>query len=146
MRLVPFVLALVVLGSTAAGAGASPATSSGSSNLCTVSKGVAASIAKSGSPITPTAGTSMAALGKELKASFSKIKAAESVVLANSSGAIKGHFEKVFALDNMIYAELAKANWNILVFAKNAKSLEAGALKIKPDLAAIEAYFAKCKK
>jgi len=146
MKFVPFVLALAVLGATAAGAGAAPASPSRSADLCSVGQGIATSLARSGSAITPTAGTSLATLQAQLKASFTKIKAAESVVLANSPGSLKPHFVKVFAFDNQIYALLAKANWNILALAKNAKQFEAGALKIKPDLAAIKAYFAKCKK
>jgi hypothetical protein len=51
----------------------------------------------------------------------------------------------VFAFDNVVYAKLAKVNWNFLVFAKNAKSLESGKAKLKPDFLAIEAYFNKCK-
>ena len=87
----------------------------------------------------------MKQLGAQLKASFTKIKAAEKIVLANASGPIKGHFEKVFAFDNLIYAKLKAANWNILVFAKNAQSFALQAQKLKPDLTAIQAYFAKCK-
>ena len=45
----------------------------------------------------------------------------------------------------MISSQLSKANWNLLAFTKNAKSLEAGAITITPDLLAIKAYFAKCK-
>jgi hypothetical protein len=143
-KVIPFVLALVVLGVTAAGAGASPATSSQATDLCSYAKSAGASIAKSGS-FTPSAGTSMASLSAQLKATFSKIKTAESIVLANSPGSLKPHFVRVFAFDNKVYDMLSKANWNILVFAKNAQSLEAQAKALQPDLAAIKAYFAKCK-
>lgn len=146
MKLVPFLLAVALFATFASGAGASPASPAKAGDLCSIAKGVASSITHSGSVITPTAGASLATLGKQLKATFTHIKAAEAVVLANSPSSLKGHFQKVFAFDNMIYAQLSKANWNILAFAKNAKSLEAGAQKIKPDLAAIEAYFAKCRK
>lgn len=146
MKLVPFLLALTLLGAVASGASAAPRSTATAADLCGVGKGIASSLAHSATPITPTAGTSIASLEKSLKASFTHIKAAEKIVLANSPGSLKPHFVKVFAFDNMIYSELSKANWNILAFAKNAGALEAGAAKIKPDLLAIEAYFNKCKK
>ena len=144
MKVVPFLLALALLGATAAGAGAAPASPSKGTDLCGVGKSIAVAIAKSGS-ITPSANANPQTIGQQLKASFTRIKQAESVVLAAASGSIKGHLQKVFAFDNMIYAKLQAANWNILAFAKNAATLEAGAQKLKPDLAAIKAYFAKCK-
>lgn len=146
MKFVPFLLALTLLGALASGAGAAPSSTATAGDLCSVAKGVASSITHSGATITPTAGTSIASLEKELKATYTHIKAAESLVLAQSPSSLKPHFVKVFAFDNMVYAELSKANWNILAFAKNAKSLEAGAAKVRPDLLAIEAYFNKCKK
>lgn len=144
MRLVPFLVAVVVLTATAGGAGATPASPARARNLCSVGKSIAGALQKSGA-ITPSAGASIQALQAQMKASFTRIKAAEKIELANASGSIKGHPQKVFAFDDMIYAKLKAANWNILVFAKNAQSLEAQVLKLKPDLAAIEAYFAKCK-
>ncbi len=144
MRLVPFLVAFVVLAATAGGAGATPAAPATAQSLCGVGKSIASSL-QSSAAVTPTAGTSLQALGAQLKVSFTRIKGAEKIVLANASGSIKGHLEKVFAFDNMIYAKLAAANWNILVFAKNAQSFTAQAQKLKPDLAAIKAYFAKCK-
>jgi len=144
MKLAPFVLALVVLAATATSAGAAPASPARAGNLCGVGKNISSALQSSGA-ITPTAGTSVQAMSAQLKASFTKIKAAENVVLANASGSIKGHLEKVFAFDNMIYAKLKAANWNILVFAKNAQSFALQAQKLKPDLLAIQAYFAKCK-
>lgn len=144
MRLVPFVLALVVLAVTATSAGAAPASPARAGNLCGVGKSIASSLQSSGA-ISPSAGTSVQALGAQMKATFSKIEAAEKIVLANASGSIKGHLENVFAFDNTIYTKLKAANWNILVFAKNAQSFAAQAQKLKPDLAAIQAYFAKCK-
>ena len=99
MRLVPFVLALVVLAVTATSAGATPASPATAQNLCGVGKSIASSLQSSGA-ITPTAGTSVQALSAQLKASFTKIEAAEKIVLANASGSIKGHLEKVFAFDN----------------------------------------------
>lgn len=146
MKFVPFLLALTLLGAVASGAGAAPSSTVTAGDLCSVAKGVSSSITHSGATVAPTAGTSIASLEKELKSTYTHIKAAESVVLANSPSSLKPHFMKVFAFDNMIYAELSKANWNILAFAKNAKSLEAGAARIRPDLLAIEAYFNKCKK
>ncbi len=144
MRLVPFLVAFVVLAATATSAGAAPASPASAGNLCGVGKNISSTLQNTGA-ITPTAGTSLKQLGAQLKASFSKIKAAEKVVLANASGAIKGHLQKVFAFDDMIYAKLKAANWNILVFAKNAQSFALQAQKLKPDLLAISAYFAKCK-
>jgi hypothetical protein len=144
-KVLPFVLALVVLGATAAGAGASPASSSRATDLCTLAKSVRSSITKSGATVTPGAGTSIQALEAQLKSTYTHIKAAESLVLANSPASLKPHFVRVFAFDNKIYAMLSKANWNFLVFAKNAQSLSAQAAALKPDLAAIQAYFAKCK-
>jgi hypothetical protein len=145
MKLVPLLVALTLLGVVASGASAAPRSTATATNLCTVGKGVAAAIGKSGSTIAPTAGTSIAALEKQLKGTFTRIKAAEKVVLASSPGSLKPHFVRVFAFDNMVYSELSKANWNLLAFAKNASSLEAGATKIRPDIATIEAYFSKCK-
>jgi len=144
MRFVPFVLALVLLGATAAGAGAASSSPSRAGDLCGLGKGVAAAMAKSGS-FTPSTSTSPQAIGQQLKASYTRIKSAEKVVLAAASGSIKGHLQKVFAFDNLIYAKLQAANWNILVFAKNAQSFAAQAAKLKPDLLAIQAYFGKCK-
>ena len=144
MRLVPFLVALVVLAATATSAGATPASPARAGNLCGVGKGISSSLQNTGA-ISPTAGTSIKALGAQLKASFTKIKAVEKVVLANASGAIKGHLQKVFAFDDMIYAKLKAANWNILVFAKKAQSFALRAQKLRPDLLAISAYFAKCK-
>jgi hypothetical protein len=146
MKLVPFLLALALAGGVASGAGAAPRSTAAAADLCSVAKGVASSIAHSGATVAPSAGASIASLEQELKATYTHIKAAESIVLAKSPSSLKPHFVKVFAFDNMVYAELSKANWNILAFAKNAKSLEAGAAKIKPDLLAIEAYFKACKK
>ena len=145
MKFVPFLLALTLLGAVASGASAAPKSTVTAADLCSVAKGVATSISHSGA-LTPTAGTSIALLQKELKATYTHIKESESLILAQSPSSLKPHFVKVFAFDNMVYAELSKANWNLLAFAKNAKSLEAGVLKVKPDLLAIEAYFNKCKK
>jgi hypothetical protein len=146
MKLVPFLVALTLLGAVASSASAAPRSTATAADLCSVGEGIASSLAKSGSTIAPTAGTSIATLEKQLKATFTRIKSAEKVVLANSPGSLKPHFERVFAFDNMVYSELSKANWNLLAFAKNATSLEAGAQKIHPDIVAIEAYFKKCKK
>lgn len=143
MKVLLSLLVAVVAMSQAAGAGATP---SKSADLCSIAKSVRSSITKSGATITPSATTSIASLQAALKNTYTHIKAAESVVLANSPGSLKPHFEKVFAFDNQIYAEMSAAHWNLLAFAKNAKSLEAGAAKIKPDLLAIQAYFAKCSK
>lgn len=142
MRVLLSLLVLAAVMSQAAGAGAAP---SRSADLCTIAKSVRSSITKSGGSVMPSSTTSMASLEASLKATYTHIKAAESIVLANSPASLKPHFQRVFAFDNQIYAELSAAHWNILAFAKNAKSLGAGALKIKPDLRAIEAYFAKCK-
>lgn len=144
MKLVPFLLALTLLGAVASSASAAPRSTATAADLCGIAKSVRSSITKSTS-LTPTAGTSITSLEAELKASFTHIKAAEKIVLAESPGSLKPHFVRVFAFDNMIYAKLSAANWNFLVFAKNAKSLEAGAAKIRPDIAAIQAYFNKCK-
>ncbi|HEY8030782.1 MAG TPA: hypothetical protein VIE38_14915 [Gaiellaceae bacterium] len=146
MKLVPFLLALTLFGAVASSAGAAPRSTATASDLCSIAKGVASSITHSGATVAPTGGTSIASLENTLKATYTHIKSAESLVLAKSPSSLKPHFVKVFAFDNMVYAELSKANWNILAFAKNAKSLESGAAKIKPDLLAIQAYFAKCKK
>ncbi|MGH9299086.1 MAG: hypothetical protein ACRDZT_04165 [Acidimicrobiales bacterium] len=146
MKLVPFLLALTLLGVVASGASAAPRSIASADDLCSVAKGVSSSLVHSGATVTPTAGTSITSLENELKTTYTHIKAAESVVLANSPGSLKPDFVKVFAFDNMVYAELSKAHWNILAFAKNAKSMEAGEAKIKPDLLAIKEYFAKCKK
>lgn len=142
MKILLSLLVVAAAMSQAAGAGAAP---SRSADLCSVAKSVRSSITKSGASITPSSTTSITSLEASLKSTYTHIKAAESVALANSPGSLKPHFERVFAFDNQVYAELSAAHWNILAFAKNAKSLEAGALKIKPDLLAIEAYFAKCK-
>ena len=146
MKFVPFLLVLTLMGAVASSAGAAPRSTVTAGDLCSVAKGVASSITHSGATIAPTGGASIASFEKELKATYTHIKAAESIVLAQSPSSLKPHFVKVFAFDNMVYAELSKANWNVLAFAKNAKSLEAGAQKIRPDLLAIEAYFNKCKK
>jgi len=145
MKVVPFLLALTLLGTVVSGASAASRSPAAATDLCGVAKSVRSSITSS-DHFTPTAGTSITALDAELKTAYTHLKAEESIVLAESPGSLKPHFERVFAFDNMIYSELSKANWNILVFAKNSKSLEAGAAKVKPDLAAIEAYFNKCKK
>lgn len=144
MKAVPVLLALTLLGATATSAGATPASSATAGSLCSVGKSIASSLAHSAA-IAPTAGTSIASLQKQLKATFTHIKSAETVVLANAPASLKPHFVKVFAFDNKVYAELSKAHWNILALAKNAGSFEAEAAKIKPDLLAIEAYFKKCK-
>jgi len=146
MKLVPFLLALTLLGALASGASATPKSTAIADNLCGVAKGVSSSLLRSGATITPTAGTSFTSLGAELKATYTHIRAAESVVLANSPSSLKSDFVKVFAFDNTVYSELSKAHWNIIAFAKNAKSLQAGVAKIKPDLLAIKAYFSRCKK
>lgn len=145
MRFVPFLLAVALSGTLATGAGAAPASTSGVADLCSVAKGVAASITASGVTPTPTTGASITSLEKQLKVTYTKIKDAEPIVLANAPSSLKGDLQKVFAFDNTVFADLSKAHWNILAFAKNARSLEAGVLKIKPDLLAIKAYFAKCK-
>jgi hypothetical protein len=146
MKLVSFLLALALSGGVAASAGAQPRFVATAGDLCSVAKGVASSLVSSGATITPKAGTSLTSLGRELQATYTHIKAAESVVLANSPGSLKPDFEKVFAFDNMVYSELSKAHWNVLVFAKSASSLEAGVTRIRPALLAIKAYFNKCKK
>jgi hypothetical protein len=146
MKLVPFLVALTLLGAVASGASAAPRSTATAANLCSVGKGIAASIAKSGSTIAPSAATSITALEKQLKGTFTRIKAAEKVVLANAPGSLKPHFVKVFAFDNMVYSKLSKANWNFIALAKSASSLQAGAARIRPDILAIEAYFNKCKK
>lgn len=145
MKLVPFLLALTLLGAVASSAGAATSSTATAKDLCSEAKSVGASITNS-THFTPTAGSSLTSLEASLKASFTHIKAAESIVLAESPGSLKPHFERVFAFDNMVYSELSKANWNFVAFAKNASSLEAGAAKVKPDIAAIQAYFNKCKK
>jgi hypothetical protein len=148
MRFVPFLLALALLGATAAGAGAAPTSPSKGASLCTVGKGVAAAIAKSGGAFTPSTTASPKALGLQMKATFTQIKAAEKVVLAAASGSIKGHLQKVFAFENVVFAKLKAANWNFLALAQNpvsVQALAAQAQKIQPDLRAIDKYFAKCK-
>ena len=146
MKFLPFLLALTLLGVVASGASAAPRSTASADNLCNVGKSVAGELAKSGSAITPSAGTSLAALQKQMKAEFSSIKAKESVVLANSPASLKPHFVRAFAFVNLVYAKLSAANWNILALEKDATSLAARAQKIRPDVAAIDAYFAKCKK
>jgi hypothetical protein len=146
MKLVSFLLSLTLLGAAASAASAAPRSTATTGSLCSVAKGVASSITHSGSPLAPTAGTSIASLEKELKTAYTHIKSEESVVLANSPSSLKPDFVRVFAFDNIVYAKLAKARWNFLVFAKNAKSLAAGEAKLRPDFLAIEAYFNKCKK
>lgn len=143
MKLIPFLVALTLLGAVASSASAAPRSTT---DLCTVAKGVASAITRSGATLAPTAGTSLASLSKELKTTFSHIKAAESVVLANAPSSLEPHFVKVFAFDNLVYSKLSKANWNLLALAKDAKSLSAGAAKVAPDIRAINAYFDKCKK
>jgi hypothetical protein len=145
MKLLPIVAALVVFAAWTGSAVASPASSARAGDLCTLAKSVRSQITHSGATVTPTAGTSIASLEAQLKNTYTHIKASESLVLANAPSSLKPHFVKVFAFDNSIYAMLAKANWNFIAFAKNAKSLEAQAAKVRPDLNAIEAYFAKCK-
>lgn len=146
MKFVPLLVALTLLGAVASGASAASRSTATADDLCSLARGVSSSLLHSGATVTPSAGASITSLEAELKATYTHIKSAEGLILANSPGSLKPHFVKVFAFDNMIYAELSKANWNILAFAKNAKSLEAGATKIKPDLLAIKAYFDKCKK
>ena len=145
MKLVPFLLALTLLGAAASGASAAPRSTATGADLCSLAKSVGSSIDNS-THFTPTAGASITALEASLKASFTHIKSSESLVLAESPGSLKPHFERVFAFDNMVYSELSKANWNFIAFAKNASSLEAGAAKVRPDIVAIQAYFNKCKK
>lgn len=145
MKLVPFLLALTLLGAVASGASAAPRSTATAESLCSVGKGIASSLARSGTAIAPAGATSITTLENEMKATFTRIKHAEPVVLANSPSSLKPHFVKVFAFENQIYSALSKAHWNILALEKNAVALEAGATKIKPDLHAIEAYFKKCQ-
>lgn len=145
MKVVPFLLAMTLLGAVASSAAAAPTSAGTAVSLCSVGKGIASSLAHSGTVVMPSATTSIASLEKQMKTAFTRIKAAESVVLANAPASLKPHFVKVFAFDNKVYAELSKAHWNILALAKNAQSFEAEVAKIKPDLLAIEAYFKKCK-
>ena len=144
MKLVPVLLALMLLGAAASGASAAPRSTATAESLCSVGKSLASSLEKS-SAFTPTAGTSIASLGHELRVTFTHIKAAESIVLASSPSSLKPHFVKVFAFENEIYSTLSKAHWNILALEKNARALEEGATRIKPDIRAIEAYMHKCK-
>lgn len=144
MKLVPFLLALALLGAVASNAGAAPRSTATADNLCTVGKGIASSFAHSS--LSPTAGTSLAAMAKGLKTEFTRLKNAESIVLHNSPSSLKPHFVRAFAFYNLVYAKLSKANWNLAALVQSAPSLNAGEKKIAPDLRAINAYFNKCKK
>lgn len=144
MKLVPFVLAMTLLGAVASGASAAPRSTATASDLCGVGKGIAASLAHSN--LSPAGATSPEAFGKQLKTTFTRLKSAESIILANSPGSLKPHFVKVFAYYNLVIAKLSKANWNVLALAKDGPTLEAGQRKIEPDLRVLNAYFHKCKK
>lgn len=146
MKLVPFLLALTLLGAAASGAAAAPRSDATTTDLCSVAKGVALSITHAGASLAPTAGSSLAAMSRQLKATFTRVKEAEPIVLNSSPGSLKPHFVKVFAFYNLIYEKLSKANWNLLALEKSAQSLQVAEAKIEPDLRAIKAYFDRCKK
>lgn len=147
MKLASFLLAAAMLGAFASGASAAPSSTATAASFCSTSKGAASSILHAGTMPTPTAGASMATLGKQLKALYTRVKASESTVLAQAPGSLKVHFQRVFAFYNMVYDRLAKANWNVMALAQNAQSLQAGAAKVKPDLLAIKKYYeTKCGK
>lgn len=146
MKLVPFLLALTLLGAVASGASAAPSSTATAVDLCSVAKGVASSITHADSGLAPAAGTSLAAASKALKATFTRVRAAESIVLGSSPGSLKPHFVKVFAFYNLVYEKLSKAKWNVLALAKSAQTLQAAEKKVQPDMRAITAYFHKCKK
>jgi hypothetical protein len=145
MRFVPLVIALAVLGTFAAGAGATTASPAGANSLCSYGKSVAKALIQSGQLITPKAGESLATLESQLKTNMLRIQAAEHGLIAASSGSIRTDLVKVFAFDNFVIAKLKAANWNFAALASQAAALEAKAQAVKPQLLALKAYFNKCK-
>lgn len=141
-RFLALVSTLVVLaGLASASALAAGARGAGGASFCSASAGVYKDLVNAtGASIRPGAG-SLATLMSSLKTELKTVKSAEGPLLANAPAKIKPDLQAVFAFENVIAGDLQKAKYNVLALAADAKSLETGANKIKPDLNALEAYY-----
>jgi hypothetical protein len=137
------VSALVLLaGIASASAFGAGARSAAGASFCGASAGVYKDVVNAtGASFRPTSAASITALMTSLKTELLKVKSEEPTLLANAPAKLKPDFQAVFAFENVIIGDLQKANFNVLALAADAKTLETGANKIKPDLNAIEAYY-----
>ena len=140
-RLALLAAAVTAAAVTAAGASAATSARAAAASLCSTGQLAAADVIKAGSPISPTSVTSISSLEALLKAEFAKIKQVEPILLGAASGSIKADLQTVFNFENMVIADVVKANYNLLALAGDQKLLVGDAAKVKPALARLKVYF-----
>ena len=140
------VCAFVVMASAAAATAssdvrASAAAGAGSPFCGLSSKFASTALSPTSSLVPNTAATSISTLESRMKIEFETFKSEEPALLASAPSQIKADLVKVFAVDDKLVGVLEKANFNFMALAPYAKSLEAEAATIKPDIAALSGYF-----
>jgi hypothetical protein len=110
--------------------------------FCGLAKGVASTAVDPSAQLTPTSASySLASLESKIKIAFEKVESEEPALIAASPSPVKGDLQKIFAVDNLLIADLKKANWNFVALAADEKTLEAAEAEIKPAIASLDAYF-----
>jgi hypothetical protein len=135
MKLVPIVLAAVVLSVYASSASAAPA------SFCGTAKGVAAYLVHSGNMISPTGGESLATLQHKLKTTYGAIIHAEPALKSQAPGSIKADLLRVFSVVNYVNAKMNSVGWDFTKIAPFAQTLAAKAQSAKPALNHLDVYF-----
>lgn len=138
MRVVPPMVAAVVLSAFASNAAAAPVKQT---SFCSTAKGVAAYIVSSGNAISPTGGESLATMEKKLKFAYAAIIKAEPALNASAPGSIKSDLAKTFSFINFINTKMSAVGWDFTKIAPFAHQFVAKATAAKPGLTKLDAYF-----
>ena len=133
MKLVPIVLAAVVLSVYASSAAAAPA------SFCGTAKGVAAYLVHSN--ITPTPGESLATLQRKLKTTYGAIIHAEPALKSQAPRSIKADLLRAFSVVNYINAKMSSVGWDFTKVAPFASTLAAKAQSAQPAIRHLGVYF-----
>jgi hypothetical protein len=119
----------------AAAASSARSSSRAPASFCTVARGVARDIASS-TQLSAVASASPA----DLRATYTRIAAAEPALLAAASGPLKVHARQVFAFLSVLIGDLRRAKWSFAAVAPRLKTLVPAANKAAPHLKAVERY------
>jgi hypothetical protein len=128
------VAAAVLLALCVGSASAAPRSSTASTSLCSVAKGVAQDIVNS----TTISKTVTAA---NLKATYLNIKSAEPSLLGASSGKLKVDLRQVFGFVNVLIVDFQKVDWQPSGIVQYLPALEPRAQKVAGPLHTLKVYF-----
>ena len=139
--LLTFVAGLVVLASATA-AGAAPARTAASANLCTVAKGVGRSFTKLPSSQSLTAAKAQAAF----RTNVAKLAAAKGALVGAAPSSLKPDVRTAIAFLVLLKADLTKVGWSYAALATKpamVAALQKSELRSRPAIARLSRYWHK---